>query len=250
MDREASTRDLVLRRISELGPVTAARLSEELGLTAAGVRRHLDQLADSAYIAVSDAATTRRGRGRPARAYVVTDQGHRALSSGYDDVATSALTYVSERFGEAAVTDFARDRLSELETRYAPVVEAAGETLEARAAALAGALARDGYAASARPVGDAGLGLQLCQGHCPMHAVAARFPQFCEEETEVFARLLGVRVQRLATLAGGEHVCTTFVPAGSVPLDTPSVRPGARTAHHAPRQDAPAPDRHHEGSTR
>ena len=50
-----------------------------------------------------------------------------------------------------------------------------------------------------------------------MQHVAERFPQLCEAETEVFARLLGVHVQRLATLAGGAHVCTTHVPAPSRP---------------------------------
>ncbi len=77
------------------------------------------------------------------------------------------------------------------------------------------ALNADGYAASARPVGIAGgqlPGIQLCQGHCPVQHVAAEFPQFCEAETEAFSRLLGVHVQRLATLAHGDHVCTTFVP--------------------------------------
>jgi hypothetical protein len=42
--------------------------------------------------------------------------------------------------------------------------------------------------------------------------VARVFPQFCEAETDVIGRLLGVHVQRLATLASGEHVCTTCVP--------------------------------------
>ncbi|MDR2348869.1 MAG: hypothetical protein LBD90_09730, partial [Bifidobacteriaceae bacterium] len=54
--------------------------------------------------------------------------------------------------------------------------------------------------------------LQLCQGHCPVHQVARAFPEFCEAETRAIGRLLGVHVQRLATLAGGEHVCTTCVP--------------------------------------
>jgi hypothetical protein len=46
--------------------------------------------------------------------------------------------------------------------------------------------------------------------------VAERFPQLCEAETEAFSALLGVHVQRLATLAGGHHVCTTFVPAAGL----------------------------------
>ena len=70
------------------------------------------------------------------------------------------------------------------------------------------------YAASTREValGQAVIGTQLCQGHCPVQHVARQFPQLCEAETEAFSRLLGVHVQRLATLAHGEHVCTTHVP--------------------------------------
>ena len=65
---------------------------------------------------------------------------------------------------------------------------------------------------------DVVVGLQLCQGHCPVQHVAAEFPELCEAETDAFSRLLGVHVQRLATLAQGDHVCTTFVP-------TPGARP-------------------------
>jgi predicted ArsR family transcriptional regulator len=73
-------------------------------------------------------------------------------------------------------------------------------------------------------------GVQLCQGHCPVQHVASAFPQLCEAETEVFARLLGGHVQRLATLAHGEHVCTTYVPTPAVrPASAPtSARPTAR----------------------
>jgi predicted ArsR family transcriptional regulator len=77
-------------------------------------------------------------------------------------------------------------------------------------------LAQDGYAASARPLTTPtnDIGVQLCQGHCPVQHVAERYPQLCDAETEVFSRLLGVHVQRLATLAGGAHVCTTHIPSG------------------------------------
>ncbi|MSV47083.1 MAG: transcriptional regulator, partial [Actinobacteria bacterium] len=42
--------------------------------------------------------------------------------------------------------------------------------------------------------------------------VAAEFPQLCEAETRAFSELLGTHVQRLATIAHGDGVCTTFVP--------------------------------------
>jgi predicted ArsR family transcriptional regulator len=43
--------------------------------------------------------------------------------------------------------------------------------------------------------------------------VAAEFPQLCEAETAVISRLVGTHVQRLATIAHGDGVCTTHIPA-------------------------------------
>jgi predicted ArsR family transcriptional regulator len=80
--------------------------------------------------------------------------------------------------------------------------------------ALAGALSEDGYVASTLP---SGFGEQLCQHHCPVAHVAERFPTICEVETAAFSRLLGVHVQRLATIAHGDGVCTTHVPHVSPP---------------------------------
>jgi predicted ArsR family transcriptional regulator len=114
------------------------------------------------------------------------------------------------------VARFARQRVADLEARYGPNVAAAPEG--ARAEALAEALSADGYAASTRqapgPAGDGrgSTGTQLCQHHCPVAHVAEQFPELCEAETEVFARLLGTHVQRLATIAHGDGICTTHIP--------------------------------------
>jgi predicted ArsR family transcriptional regulator len=97
------------------------------------------------------------------------------------------------------------------------------------AQALAAALSEDGYVASTLP---SATGEQLCQHHCPVAHVAERFPQICEVETAAFSRLLGVHVQRLATIAHGDGICTTHVPhvssssGRSTATDmTPSERP-------------------------
>jgi predicted ArsR family transcriptional regulator len=74
------------------------------------------------------------------------------------------------------------------------------------------------------PVGD-----QLCQHHCPVAHVAAEFPQLCEAETEVFARLLGKHVQRLATIAHGDGVCTTHIPGATASVSPVSDSESART---------------------
>jgi predicted ArsR family transcriptional regulator len=212
---EARTRDRVARTILENGPSTATVLARGLGLTSAAVRRHLDALAADGLIEEREPRlTAARGRGRPARMFAITAAGRDSFDQDYDDLAASAMRFIAEQGGADAVSAFARQRVSELEARYRPVVEAA--PADQRAEALAEALSGDGYAATtgetAGPVAGRP-GVQLCQHHCPVAHVAEQFPQLCEAETEVFARLLGTHVQRLATIAHGDGICTTHIPA-------------------------------------
>ena len=233
---ESRTRDRVLQAIGERGPVTATAVADDLGLTVPAVRRHLENLVEAGLIEDREAASTStsRGRGRPARAYVLSEGGHQALESDYDHLATEALRFLAAEAGDDAVRRFAESRVGALEQRYAVELASAGPDPATRVEALVAALTRDGFAASARPVGghgdtaDSGAtglsGIQLCQGHCPVQHAAREFPQFCDAETDAFSRLLGVHVQRLATLAHGDHVCTTFVPTKPEPSTERSTR--------------------------
>src|SRR5262249_40034035 len=162
-------------------------------------------------------------RGRPAKLFAITDAGRSAFEHAYDDLATGALRFLAEVAGPEAVAELARRQVAELELPYRPVLESPGDDNVAAlaeapsppAAAPAEPLPPDGYAASApspRALGPGG-GQHLFQHHCPVAHVAAEFPQLCEAETEAFARLLGAPVQRLATIAHGDGICTTHVTA-------------------------------------
>jgi predicted ArsR family transcriptional regulator len=218
---ERGTRARIARLILENGPVSAAGLSTRTGLTPAAVRRHLDNLLTGGLIEVRTARRpASRGRGRPAKLFAITDAGRSAFEHAYDDLAAGALRFLAEAAGPGAVAEFAHRQVAELEHRYGPVMDAApaGEKVKA----LAEALSADGYAATAMgaPTGSAGeqrsAGEQLCQHHCPVAHVAAEFPQLCEAETEAFGRLLGTPVQRLATIAHGDGICTTHVTAAEL----------------------------------
>lgn len=215
VDADAGTRRRVLELVASEGPVTALQLACALDLTTAGVRRHLacleheGQIAEHVRATAAVAGATRRGR--PARRFVVATRGQAILSHRYAEIATEALAFLESSGGPEAVERFAEHRVADLEARLAPAVAAAGSDVVARAGALAAALDDEGFAASTRPVPGTAL-LQVCQGHCPVQDVAAAYPQLCEAETRAFARLLGVHVQRLATLTTGGHVCTTNVP--------------------------------------
>jgi predicted ArsR family transcriptional regulator len=205
------TRDRVVQLLVD-GPATAAELAQRLGLGSAAIRRHLDALlAEGRIEPRTRRATTRRGRGRPARAFALTDRGRAVLGHTYDDLATAALRYLVRSGGEQALAEFVDERTSVLERRCQDAMDGAGSDPMARAAALAAVLSEEGYAASASALAHGG---QLCQHHCPVAHVAAEFPQLCDAETRVIGRLVGSHVQRLATIAHGDGVCTTYIPTG------------------------------------
>jgi predicted ArsR family transcriptional regulator len=212
------TRDAVARLILERGPQSAAGLADRLGLSPAGVRRHLDALVGDGLLRECEPRpTARRGRGRPARVYALTDAGRSEFPHAYDDLATTALRYLRHAGGDEAVMAFAEHRAAELIKQLRGHIDhgaSAGSAGSAvtRAAALADGLTANGYASTTEA---AAAGVQLCQHHCPVAHVAAEFPQLCEAETRAFAEILGTYVQRLATIAHGDGVCTTHVPTPS-----------------------------------
>jgi predicted ArsR family transcriptional regulator len=226
---EGRTRDAVARLVHESGPQTAAALAARLQLSAAAVRRHLDALVAEGILVEAPPRTSSlrpRGRGRPARAYALTDAGRASFGHAYDDLASTALRYLRDTGGEAAVVAFAEHRASTLVGRIGAQCtegDLAGADPRSKAGLVAAALTAEGYAAKVTPVGNAGQGSQICQHHCPVAHVAAEFPQLCEAETRALAAVLGTNVQRLATIAHGDGVCTTHISyaAGGPPAPSP-----------------------------
>lgn len=221
---DAPTRAKVARSILENGPSTAADLAARVGLTPAAVRRHLDILVSTGDVVSAKARPLGpRGRGRPAKVFRLTGQGRDRFDQQYDDLATQALRFLAETQGDDAVMAFARRRMSFIERDYERVL--AEEPDLSSAEALARVFSREGYAASVRDlpmVGPFAGGEQLCQQHCPVAHVAHEFPQLCEAETEAIGHVLGTHVQRLATIAHGDGVCTTSIPATSESPTAPS----------------------------
>ncbi len=222
-DPDARTRDQVARAILESGPATAVALAERLAITPAGIRRHLDALTNEGILTSREpyqsAAT--RGRGRPAKVFLMTDEGRASFEHSYDDLALSALKFIASAATPLSIKLFADQRAHELEARALSRIDQSAPISE-RSAALAEFLTDEGFASdvSSGPAGD-----QVCQHHCPVAHVAAQFPQLCESETEALSRLLGTHVQRLATIAHGDGVCTTFIPH----LSQQKITTGART---------------------
>jgi len=199
----------VARTLLRVGPSTAADLAEDLGMTSAGVRRHLIALVDDGLVVAHDRApygpSPKRGRGRPGSVFTLTEAGRAACDQAYDDLALAALRFIEAEFGPEAVEAFAVDRAHRLSAGIG------GTPGSSTPQEVAEALSRAGYAAVIEPRGD--VAVQLCQHHCPVVDAAREFPVLCEAETAELGRIMGRHVTRLATLAHGDEVCTSVISA-------------------------------------
>jgi predicted ArsR family transcriptional regulator len=197
----------VARALLQAGPSTASELAVALGMTSAGVRRHLIVLIDAGLVVSHERApygpTPKRGRGRPSSVFSLTPAGRSACDQAYDDLALTALRFIAAEYGPDAVEAFAEDRARRL---------AAGVPRPSGGASpqdVAEALTRAGYAAEVEPLGA--VAVQLCQHNCPVVDAAREFPALCEAETVELSRVMGRHVTRLATLAHGDEVCTAVI---------------------------------------
>ena len=220
---DLSTREAVARSVLENGPSTAVVLGERLGLTPAGIRRHLDLLVEDGVLEARDPhSALSRGRGRPSKVFVMTDRGRQQFEHSYDDLAVAALKFMSAQSGEHMIQAFANSRAEDIKRK----AESAIAKRSHKSEALATFLTEQGYAASIEVRAN---GEQLCQHHCPIAHVAAEFPQLCEAETEAFSKILGTHVQRLATIAHGDGVCTTYIPDTSRVITKTKISQTSRT---------------------
>ncbi|WGL50884.1 transcriptional regulator [Nocardioides sp. BP30] len=209
---DRNTRQRVARSILVDGPSTAAALAERLDLTPAAVRRHLDQLVeDGAVEAREPRPSGHKGRGRPAKVFALTERGRGGFDQQYDDLAAQALRFLADSAGEDGLRAFAQRRADFIREGFARL--SAEQPGLSPAQVLAQVFTEAGYVAKVREL--AVVGEQLCQQHCPVSHVAHEFPQLCEAETAAISEVLGTHVQRLATIAHGDGVCTTCIPSTS-----------------------------------
>ena len=195
-------------------PITAGQIGERLGISAAGVRRHLDALIDAGDAEANAAAVWQHnGRGRPAKRYRFTAAGRAKLESH--------LRRSGGRGDAPAAGDRRRRGRPHLRApphRHDPVRRRRGperrrsDCRPCRRRADRRRLRDHHHAGSRADRRRSDLPASLSGSH-----LAEELPELCETEREAFAEILGTHVQRLATIVNGDCACTTHVP-----LDKPT----------------------------
>ncbi|WP_217447696.1 helix-turn-helix transcriptional regulator [Maribellus comscasis] len=166
------------------GNATALLISEELGITKEGARKHLVNLSDANLV---KATVKSEGVGRPSTYYSLTDKGLSRFPDTHADVTVQLLRSVKKLLGDNALDLLISDREKSVYSRYEKELEGS-ETLEQKLDVLSKIRSEEGYMAGWKKEGNAYF---LIENHCPICAAATECQGFCRSELHNFKKLIG-----------------------------------------------------------
>ena len=213
--RLGATKRKILERLKR-ADATAGDLARALDMTEAGVRQHLDALAEHGLVA--SRARPSGTRGRPPTAWTLTDLAQDLFPDRHDDLTVDLIAAVRSALGEQGLQRVIDARAETQRAAYVRAVPRRG-ALRARVEALARVRSEEGYLAEVVDDPD-GRGVLLVEHHCPICTAAVACAGLCSSELELFRAVLGagVRVERTQHLLAGDRRCAYRVtPAGASP---------------------------------
>ena len=197
---QGETREQILTLLRRQGTMTAAELSEALGIGAVGVRQHLALLDRDGLVRTTG---VRRGVGRPSHLYMLTEQAEALFPKRYDRLAMDALAFVKAHGGPKAVDELFAVRRLQLAQQIAPRL--VGKSRSEQVHSLAAILTEQGYMCECQALPDGSF--ELIEHNCPVDCVARDYPQACEHELKLYEDILGVPLVRDELISEGGNCC-------------------------------------------
>ncbi|HYZ01708.1 MAG TPA: MarR family transcriptional regulator [Candidatus Binatia bacterium] len=201
MDRKPE----VLAFLKARGDASLTEVAEHLHVSKQGAQRHLESLRTSGL--VSAEAADHHGPGRPELRYRLTEAAAELFPRGHRELASELVDYLDPELLER----FFAARAARMEARYAERM--AGLDFRGRAQELVRMAAETGHMTqlATGPRGE----LEIRHCNCPIEDVAARTGFACQQEREMYERLLGATARRSTWLGQGDSSCTYQIePAG------------------------------------
>jgi predicted ArsR family transcriptional regulator len=194
------SRSAILDLLKAHGAMSVERLSGEMGVSKAGLRRHLSLLESDGLI---DYEIEHHERGRPRYIYFLTEKACCLFPQMYDEFACDVLAQIERSFGEEGLRKVLGGRAEELIRQLKQEFE--GLEFDERVKRLAKVMSAKGYLAEARKMKDGAY--RLRQRNCPTERVAASHPHVCEEELRVYREALDCEVTRECHIIAGSRLC-------------------------------------------
>ena len=207
--RPRETRTSLLERVVQLGGATVATLSDEIGISDATVRRHLDRLEAEGLLQIE---ALRRGPGRPSYLYRATDAGVHAVRDHTPELAERLLAeMVRLRVPTTAISEALADQVAEA---HRDEVEA--DSLEERVDNVVTALRSEGILDRWEQTEEV---VQLVNNACPYLGAANANSCVCEADRLAIEKLLGVEVEQTGRVVEGDEGCVYVIPLRPNPSD-------------------------------
>jgi predicted ArsR family transcriptional regulator len=198
--RKASTHDRILDTLRRRGPCTVTELARRFRVSTMAVRLQLGALVKKGWVGSEE---TRPSKGRPARVYSLTESSRCCFPERAGPLALEVLEEMEGIAGRDVVVKAMERRARRLGDAWHRELE--GKPLEEKLRLLARFRDEEGYVAESGP-GD-GRSQELVERHCPIAALAERWPEVCRIEEEMFRRVLGTSIERTEHLLSGGSCC-------------------------------------------
>jgi predicted ArsR family transcriptional regulator len=201
-----TTKRAIVDRLKRVGAATVPELADALDLTTAGVRQHVDALAEHGLVEAQSRPREPQGRGRPATEWRLTDLAADLFPDRHDDLTVGLLDALRASLGEEGLQRIIDARTEQMLAEYRRVVPADGSIVK-RVNALARQRTAEGYLAEV--VRDDDGAVVLLEHHCPICTAAQACQGLCRSELELFRAALGddVEVTRTQHLLSGDVRC-------------------------------------------
>lgn len=192
------TRRKIILALKKTGGMTAGELSELLGMTAMGIRRHLTTLERDGLVMFD---SQQRGFGRPSYLFELTPQAENLFPKTYHVLANELLGYLDE---DELTKIFERRTQRRIRVGRARL---SGLDVAERVAELARMLDEEGYLAEAEQTASTTFYIHLF--NCALHEIARSYRQACSSELELIRTLLPeADVQREHYMLNGDASCS------------------------------------------
>jgi DeoR family suf operon transcriptional repressor len=193
-----SRRETVLTFLKLHGHATLGEVASHLEVSKQGALRHLELLEADGLVTMAPAEPHRRGR--PENVYSLTAAAGDHFPDGHHELAGDLVQFLSHE----QLKRFFERRTARLEAEYAARLD--GLDFEARIRELAKLASEHGHMAEVVELPHGGLAIRHC--HCPIQDVAASTGLPCQNEQDMYQRLLGASVTRSSWVAESGADCT------------------------------------------
>lgn len=213
-----SAREVVLA-LKKRGEARANEIAEALGITASGVRQHLNALRADGLV---DYRKIHAGAGRPKFAYFLTEPAEALFPKTYHELTNELLEHLQEEDPELLVRLFERRRQRRVEATRKRLAD---KTFDEKVAVLTGILDEDGYLADFERRSD---GSYLIREHnCAILGIAVRYGLACSSELEFLREAFPeAEIDRVAHKVAGAYMCSYQVrPRRGLSLKISAARP-------------------------